>query len=269
MARAGLCTIADKTKTAAQMIDLAADAGADAVEIWSQPDHVSYPSDPSQLDRIREHAADRGIAIAALGSYLGNRPEIGEEFLTIENEIAIARALGTDVIRVWPGDRNFEEYDEDELSFLCSEIYAWGDTASESGIRIVMERHNNTVLNRWDGIGQILEEIDCDNVYLNYQVPDPAPDEMWKERGAEDYWRWLPYSLHAHLQNYAPRADDSADPRVRTYLDCGLVDYSELGEAARNVKYEGYFMVEFLPDLREGLDDLQALKRDIDFIKSL
>ena len=45
--------------------------------------------------------------------------------------------------------------------------------------------------------------------------------------------------------------------------------YSELGEAARSLKYEGYFMVEFLSDLRDGLDDLQALKRDIDFIKSL
>ena len=210
MARAGLCTIADKTKSATEMIDLATEAGAEAVEIWSRPDQISYPIDLSQLDRIREHAAERNIVISALGSYLGNQTELAGEFLTIENEVTIARALGTDLIRVWPGDRNFDEYEEDELSFLCSEIYAWGDTAAESGIRIVMERHNNTILNRWEGIDQVLGQT----------IVRPSTCGRSAERRTIGDGCPTPYTLICRTTHPAPTA--------RTALACGRISTMDL-----------------------------------------
>ena len=69
--KAGVCTIADKNRSSIQMIDLTADAGAEGVEIWAQPDHVRYPFDDGQLREIRAHADRRGLDICAIGSYLG------------------------------------------------------------------------------------------------------------------------------------------------------------------------------------------------------
>ena len=88
--------------------------------------------------------------------------------------------------------------------------------------------------------------------------------------------RLLPLSRHAHLQNYLPPAVAAPETEgegerwlKRAFLDAGLIDYRVLSEIAAACGYTGCFMVEFLPDLREGLNDPEALRRDVEFIASL
>jgi sugar phosphate isomerase/epimerase len=267
MAKAGLCTIADKGCSAIEMIDMAAAAGAQGIEVWAQPDQIYYPLDQAQLSEIRRYAASKSVAIVAVGSYLGREDRMAEVPLTVEGELDLAEALGARLLRVWPGRRNYEQLSEAERSELMGTIRRWGQAAAERGVTIVLERHNGTLLNRWEGTREILDRIGHEAVCLNYQVVDPATPAEWRTRSVADYRDLLPVSAHAHLQNYA--WDEAAGKRVRTYLDAGLVDYSELGDAARAAGYEGWFMVEFLADLREGLDEVRALRKDIDFIRGL
>ena len=92
MARAGLCTIADKNRTLREMIDVAAAAGAGGVEVWGQPDHVAYPVDAKELREARKYAAGAGIEICALGSYY--RPPAAVVYhdvaVTARNQLEIA-----------------------------------------------------------------------------------------------------------------------------------------------------------------------------------
>ncbi len=266
LARTGLCTIACKEKSIFEAIDIAKSAGAEGIEVWGKPEHINYPVNKNELLKIKEYAQSREIHICALGSYLhaGAKIIINDIELSIENQIEIAELLNTNIIRIWAGNRNYDEYKEDEMEKIFNEIRAMGKLASKEKITLVLERHNSTITNQWDNIENILNEINSDNVFLNYQMPHPATVGEYKTKSISDYTKLLKYSKHAHLQNYT-----KDDEFQRAFLDAGIVDYSEIGEAGRETNYSGYFMVEFPAEVNEGLDELDALKKDIEFIKNL
>ncbi len=266
MAKAGLCTIACQDKSVFKAIDMAKSAGAESIEIWGKPGHINYPVNKDELLKIKEYAQSKEIPICALGSYFhaGVKTHINNVELTMDNQIEIAKLLNTGIIRIWAGEKNYNDYTKDEIEVILAEIRAFGELAGRENIVVVLERHSNNLTNQWDNIEYILEKIDSSNVFLNYQIPNPATVKEYKTKSIDDYTNFLKYSRHAHLQNYAKE-----DSHKRTFLDTGIVDYSKLGEAVEKSGYEGYFMVEFPAKTNNGLNKVDILRRDIEFIKDL
>ena len=184
--------------------------------------------------------------------------------LTHENQIQIVKGLETDVIRIWPGYKNYLELNKNEYEHIIKDIKLFADKAKAENISIVLERHSNTITNGWDNIPDILSDINKSNVYLNYQIVFPDLKENIIAKANSDYNNLLPLSIHAHLQNYS-----KTDFPKRSFLDNGIIDYTGLREAISLANYNGYFMIEFLPGIREDLNDFDTVKREIDFIKSL
>lgn len=268
MAKAGLCTIAYNKKSVSSVLDIAAKAGADGVEVWGQPDHTRYPIDGVDLREIREHADALALEICALGSYYraGGAVAYAKVKLDAHNQVQIARDLGAPLIRIWPGAKNRADSTDAEVRRVIDDIRLFADHAGDAKVGVVLERHTGTLTHGWDGVAELLAEVGHQNVSLNYQVVYPAAESEYEERGAGDFTRLLKLSKHAHLQNYLPGNDGSLK---RSFLDSGLVDYSSLGRVARLAGYHGYFMVEFPAELNEGLSDAETVRRDIDFIKGL
>lgn len=268
MFEAGLCTIAFRDRPVGEVVDLAAEAGADAVEVWGRPPHVNYPLDPPALEALVERARRRGVEVAALGSYYraGAETAFDGVAVTPANQVELAERLDADVIRIWAGDKNLEQCAEHEVEAVCRDVRTFARRADRAGKTVVLERHENTLLNGWRNVEDVLERIGEDNVRLNYQVPCPATNENYRERAVEDYRRLLPRAAHAHLQNFVPEDEGW---RRRTFLEEGIVDYSELGAAARRCGYAGRFMVEFAADRNHGLSPTETVRHDIEFIHSL
>ena len=266
MAKAGLCTIACRETSIFEAIDAAKSIDAEGIEIWGKPGHISYPVKKTDLLKIKEYAESKGIPICAFGSYFraGTKTIINNVELTVENQIEIARLIDTGIIRIWAGDKNFSECTEDEIEIIINEIKSFGECAAEENIIVVLERHSGTLTNQWENVELILEKINSDNIFLNYQIPHPATGEKYRTESISDYKCLLKYSKHAHLQNYS-----RGDTTKRTFLDSGIVDYSELEEAAKDAEYDGYFMVEFSAETNDGLNKLDSLRRDIKFIKNI
>ncbi len=267
--RIGVCTVAFKEQSIDDIADLAAAAGADGLEIWGQPPHVAYPLDPDQCRLIRGAVTSRGLEICALGSYF--RPGMNPSFAGVspdaDNQVKLAELLGTRVIRVWAGSGNYDDTSQDDRASICKSIASFADVALKSGMSVVLERHNSSLTNSWISPATVLEMIGRRNVYLNYQVPHPIPPAELAAGAIEDYRRYLRVSAHSHLQNYRGTPGDPQNP-VRCFLDEGAADYSQIGHAVAASGYEGYFMVEFLPDDLQGLSTIEALKRDIDYLRS-
>jgi 3-dehydroshikimate dehydratase len=268
VAKAGLCTIGFSKKSIDTALDIAARAGADGVEIWGQPDHVRYPVEDVELRGIREHAEALALEICALGSYFraGATTEYARVKLDARNQVRIARELGAPLIRIWAGSKARAECAETEVHRVIDDIRQFADHAGDARIRVVLERHNGSLTHGWDGVPELLEEIHHENVSLNYQIVDPATEEELQDQGVEDFTRLVPLSGHAHMHNYLPLEDGTLK---RCFLDSGLVDYSSLGHVARSARYKGYFMVEFPPELNEGLSEVDTIRRDIDFLRGL
>ena len=266
--RAGLCTIADKDSPLSEVIRIAADTDAAAIEVWGQPPHIDYPLHISAIEDATKIAANAGIEIAALGSYFqpGKSTEYAGIQLTAKNQVEIAEAFGARLIRVWCGAQDYEESTPSKRNEIYEEIRRFADTAGASGIGVVLERHGNSLTHGWSLPETVLKEIGHPNVSLNYQIPYPAPVKSYAAKSVDDYTRLLPLSKHAHLQNYLL---DSEGNLIRTQLADGIIDYSELGNAARVAGYEGYFMVEFAAESRGALSFVESIASDIAYIESL
>ncbi len=269
MAKAGLCTIACRDSSLTEAIDTAAQVGAGAVEIWGQPPHVSYPPEEGEVARAVEHARQRGVATPVFGSYyrVGRDVEYDGVPVTKENQIELSRMFGADIIRIWAGTKNYEECTAEEIEAVIADVREFGDMAAGAGIEVVLERHANTILNRWDNVAEMMERIAHGNVALNWQIPCPAGNADYRAHSVDDYMTLLPYAGHCHMQNHTH--EESETWRGRTLLDEGIADYSRFGEALRKAGYEGWLMVEFAADERGGLSKLEALRHDIEFLKSL
>jgi len=269
VARAGICTIACREISLAEAIDTAAEAGAEGVEIWGQPPHVSYPPDADQIAEVVAHAAEKGIKIPVFGSYyrVGRDVEFHGVAVTKENQIGLTRLFGAPIIRIWAGTKNHEECSEEEVEAVMADVREFGDMAADAGISVVLERHANTILNRWDNVAEVMECIGHENVALNWQIPCPAGNAEYREKSVGDYMTLLPYAEHCHMQNHTPEESDTW--RGRTLLDEGVVDYSRFAEALRKADYDGWLMLEFAADERGGLSKLEAIRHDIEFLKSL
>ena len=138
--------------------------------------------------------------------------------------------------------------------------------AANAEIALVLERHNDSLTNSWASPKNVFAELANDSVRLNYQVVYPTSVDILQTHAVADYYYYLSVSAHAHLQNYVEGAEGRL---ARTFLAEGVVDYSRLGKAAALCGYSGYFAVEFLPDQYEGYSQVEALRRDIDFLRGL
>ena len=266
--RVGICSIAFKDRSAAQALRAIAAAGADGVELWGQPPHLPFPVDEGWCADLRGQADDLGLSFCALGSYYrpGGHPSYGGRPVTKENQIAAARALGAPIVRIWAGNASRQATAPAARERLYAEIRDFADAARDAGIRVVLERHSGTLTEGWEAPLTVLREIGHPAVALNYQMVYPAPWEELAARGVADYRRLLPHSRHAHLQNYASAAGGRPP---RTLVADGVVDYGQLGAAARECGYDGAFMIEFPADERGGMSVEEALRADVAGLRRL
>ena len=282
--RPGICTIAAKDRSVDEAIELAAQAGAETIELWGRAPHLPPLGDLVAYGRLGKKIRDAGLRLEALGSYyrpdsttaphpVATDPGSEEESPAYVLEAAVR--LQASIVRIWAGTKNFSEYKAAERVVIMRQIIRFAELASEEGLTVVLERHNNTLTNSWDttheAVSRIREQVEHPELFgLCYQVPYPVPVNEFASRFAADVESLLPLTLHSHLQNYAamdPAPDDNRFPR--TLLDSGLVDYGAFSKACATSGFSGSAMVEFVAVDRGNLSELDALKRDVEYIRTL
>jgi sugar phosphate isomerase/epimerase len=248
----GLCTISWGEHPVTAAMDAAADAGYDGVEIWGQ-EHVG-DGEPSTCENIAAEATDRSLDIPVYGSYL--RPG-GDAFADeYDREISIAEHLGADLIRVWAGEKEYQECSSAHWDAVINDLVTLTDAAADRGLGVTVEKHEGTVTNRHEGARRLLEAVDCDNCRLNYQPLFSLPnDDILTE--ARDL---APLSNHAHVQAVPERGGDE-----RCLLENAFYDVAELISIFEAADFDGYVNVEFVTECHPYEE---AIERDLEFLYS-
>ncbi len=270
MIKCGVCSIAFKTETIDNVINIANDCSAEVVELWSRPQHVVYPIDRNKIKEIKKVADDNNIGIPVLGSYLNGIREVFNNNIkvTIETEIEIAKLIDATIIRLWAGVKDLVACSEDEIKLVVESLRKYSEKAESAGLTVVIERHNNTLTKGWWDIPlSVLRLVNNSNCKLNYQPPYPYKPEEYKNLITQDFENLLPISAHCHLQNYKETNNNNL---TLCSISEGVIDYSEFGKIAKTSGYVGAFMIEFLPKVVGAKTEVkEILKNEIGYIKKI
>lgn len=162
----GLVSATFKEESPAYVLAALQKADLHAVE-WSEKWHI--PAGDTALARdLRDRTLAQGADIAAYGSYyrLGENSDLAKDFLP---SLRNAAALGAPLIRIWGGGKASAELDADTRRKLAAEAKTVSDMAADSGIKIALEWHKNTVTDTNESAMAFLDEAAADNLYCLWQ----------------------------------------------------------------------------------------------------
>lgn len=249
----GLCTISNKEIPVEQTLDVAAKTGYDGVEIWGNEAHIGDGS-PEICTAIAGRADDLSLDIAVYGSYLAPGTDaFAEEY---ERELAIADDLGADLLRVWPGDREYGDHDEAEWQAAIDDLLALAERAAAVDVGVTVEKHAGRLSNTTEGARRLISEVDHPNCGLNWQpLFSMSEDEILREAEL-----LAPITNNIHIQAPAERGS-----KTRALLGDAYFDVGAALERFEEVEFDGYVEVEFVT---ESLDYETAARRDHDFLQA-
>ncbi|MFW6060525.1 MAG: sugar phosphate isomerase/epimerase family protein [Phycisphaeraceae bacterium] len=165
--RTGLVSITFRQLGPQQIVDLVAQADLDGIE-WGGDVHAPH-GDVDTARRVAQMTRDAGLDVIAYGSYYR---VCASDDLSFDHVIDSARALGTDLVRIWAGRGTFAEMTEDYRKRVADETRRFADRAADAGLTLAFEYHRGTLTETADSARRLLEEVDRPNVKSLWQ-PDP------------------------------------------------------------------------------------------------
>lgn len=162
----GLVSATFKTESPDYVLAALQKADFHAIE-WSENWHI--PAGDTRLaTELRERTLAQGAEIAAYGSYyrLGENADPEKAFLpSLQNAVA----LGAPLMRIWGGSLPSAELDADMRRRLADEAGTISAMAADSGVKVALEWHKNTVTDTNESAQAFLDEAAAENLYCLWQ----------------------------------------------------------------------------------------------------
>ncbi|MDF3131060.1 TIM barrel protein [Kiritimatiellaeota bacterium B1221] len=171
--RSGLVSISFRKLSAGDLIEEVVKAGQQGVE-WGGDVHVPH-GDTAKAEQVARWMGDAGLESAAYGSYYrlaeADSPEI-------EAVLDAAEALGTSTVRVWAGKKASADADEAYRDAVKADTRRICSLAAKQNLRIAFEYHGNTLTDSIDSAGELLNDLQIDNLDSLWQPPNGQPEEI-------------------------------------------------------------------------------------------
>ncbi|MFV0503834.1 MAG: sugar phosphate isomerase/epimerase family protein [Lachnospirales bacterium] len=230
----GFTTVTFRNKSIEEIIDIAKKADVDGIE-WGGDVHVTSVQEAHRAKNLMGQ-----MAVTSYGTYY--KCENNE----IENIIEIANALDAPTIRVWCGSESpsnntsYEELVSKNLKKLCTSTHR----------NITLEYHRGTLTENYKSTLNILNKVDCKNLFTMWQ---PNPDISYEEH-FEEIKNLKPYIKNVHVFNWENREVKNQ----RFLLRDNLKKWSEY----INLIGENNYILEFVKDNRDEnfISDINSLK---------
>ncbi|MBR5453102.1 MAG: sugar phosphate isomerase/epimerase [Clostridia bacterium] len=242
--RIGLVSISFRKNSPEEILRAAADAGLSCIE-WGSDVHAPC-TDKERLYEIARLGEKYGIACSSYGSYfrLGVNPI--EE---LQDYIAAARILGTDIIRLWCGNKSGEKFSEEEKERFTDECRLAAEIARREGVVFCMECHRNTYVQHLSDALSIMQAVDSPHFRMYWQ-----PFQWQTVEDNMKYARAIaPYAHHIHVFQW--KGSD------RFPLSDGIEEWRGY---LSNFSIPGALLLEFMPD-----DEITTLPREADTLRKI
>jgi len=232
MIHTGLVSISFRKLSPQQIIEAVKAAGLTCVE-WGSDVHAPC-NDPERLQEIAKLQEESGIFCSSYGTYFRIGVTPIEEFPAY---IQAAKTLGTNILRLWCGNKSPENYTDEEKESIYAQSRELAKMAEAAGVILCMECHPWTLTERADTAYALMQAVDSPAFRMYYQ-----PNQFMTTADNIAYAKLLaPYTYHLHVFNWEgekkfPLAE--AIDKWKTYLSCFEGDRALLLEFMPDGKIE-------------------------------
>ena len=224
MFRTGLVSISFRPLTVDEIMDLCVQNGLPLVE-WGSDVHAPC-DDAERLAYLAAEQKKRGITCCSYGTYFRVGINAPKE---LYGYIAAAKILGTNIIRLWCGKKNYEDFTAEEKELLLRDAKEIARIGEEEGVYFCMECHPKTFTNCLKGAKELMETVDSKH-FLMYWQPN---QNISFEENIEYATAIAPYTKQIHVFNWLQKERfplKDACEIWRRYLACFQGDHDLLLE---------------------------------------
>lgn len=242
--KTGLVSISFRGNTCEEILAAMKKAGLTCVE-WGSDVHAPKEN-TAALRQIANWQNAYGIRCCSYGTYFRIGVTPLEE---LEEYIRAAKVLGTDVLRLWCGNKNSEEYREEEKTELFAVCQKAAEIAKKHAVTLCMECHGGTYTNTEKSALELMREVNHPSFLMYWQ-----PQQFMSVEDNISYAQAIsPYVKHIHVFHWIK--DD------RFPLEAG----AEVWKKYLNVfEKDKHLLLEFMPDNKiETLEHEAAALRAI------
>lgn len=237
----GLCSVSFRKNTPEEILQAMRAAGLPVIE-WGSDVHCP----PENARQIADLQKQYGIRCCSYGTYFRLGVTSNGE---LTEYIKAARALGTDVLRLWCGDKNSGDYTECEKRELFARCQDAAKIAEAEGVTLCMECHGGTFTDRPESAVELMQAVGSESFKMYWQ-----PSQF---RGEEDNLKSAeliaPYTVNLHVFNW--KGNEKYPLKEATGL------WQRYLEKFRG---EHTLLLEFMPD-----DRLESLTAEADALKGM
>jgi 3-dehydroshikimate dehydratase len=194
--RPGLCSVTFRDLAPEQIIDLAADAGLEAIE-WGGDVHVPA-GDVVRAASVAKATADSGLAVASYGSYF--RSGVDEELAPV---LDTAEALGADRIRIWAGSVGSDEATAADWVAAVERLQVAASEARRRGLGLALEFHSGTLADTAPSTLRLLDAV-ADRALSTYWQPTVAASD---DTVIDEYRALAERTTAAHVFSWWPAGE--------------------------------------------------------------
>lgn len=189
----GLVSVSFRSNLPKEICSAASAAGLGLIE-WGSDVHAR-PNDKSRLAEIANLQNSHGIACSSYGSYFRSGTD---DLDTLKGYIDAAHILGTNVIRIWCGDRSCDKYAKGERESLISDCIAAAEIARGEGVTLCTECHRNSYTETKEGLLDLMKCVNSTS-FLTYWQPNQFRSV---EENLEYAKLAAPYTVKIHVFNW-------------------------------------------------------------------
>lgn len=240
----GLVSISFRGQTAEQIVRAVKNAGLTCVE-WGSDVHAPC----KELDKLEEIAAlqqQHGIQCSSYGTYfrLGS-----DDVAQLSDYICAAKKLGTNILRLWCGNKDADSVLPEEKEKLFADCKAAAVLAEKENVILCLECHNYTYTQTKEGALELMQYVNSSAFRMYWQ-----PNQFRTIAENMEYAQLLKdYIIHIHVFQW--KGND------RFPLSDGIEEWrGYLGK----IGSKHTLLLEFMPD-----DQIETLPREADTLKQI
>jgi sugar phosphate isomerase/epimerase len=169
--KSGLLSVTFRQKPPTEILSLAVEAGIESVE-WGGDRHLP-PGDTAAAERLGRMTREAGLEVSAYGSYYKFEDIDPSSSAAGPSPFAVldtAEALGTEMIRIWPGSIGSENAPREWRRRLVERTRELASLAAPRSLSLGFEFHNDSLTDTAASTVRLLDEINCPNVSTFWQT---------------------------------------------------------------------------------------------------